>query len=76
MENNLTEFIKVNSSAINNAWYDNKKATLALEFKSGKNYFYDNVPYFVYEGLRSSVSKGKFINKHIIGKFETNSNKY
>lgn len=65
MKNNLTEFIRVNSSAINNAWYNNEEATLALEFKSGKNYYYNNVPYFVFEGFRSAESKGAFINKHI-----------
>ena len=69
MKNNLTEFITVNSAVIKNAWYSHSDNSLVLDFKSGSSYLYRDVPLFLFEGLRSSESKGSFINKYVITKF-------
>ena len=70
MNNNLTEFITVQSSAIKNVWYKPSLASLVVDYNNGSSYEYLNVPYFVFEGFRSAESKGRFINKHIKTRFE------
>ena len=70
MNNNLTEFITVNSSVIKNVWYKPSLASLVVDYNNGSSYEYLNVPYFVFEGIRSAESKGRFINKHIKTRFE------
>ena len=70
MKNNLTEFITVKSSVITNAWYKPSIASLVIDYQNGSSYEYINVPYFVFEGLRSAESKGNFINTHLKTKFE------
>jgi len=70
MKNNLTEFITVESSVISNAWYKPSQGMLVVDYENGSSYEYINVPYFVFEGLRSADSKGKFINTHIKTRFE------
>ena len=69
MKNNLTELITVNSAAIDNACYHHSDNSLILGFKSGVSYLYSDVPLFLFEGLRSSESKGSFINRYVITKF-------
>jgi len=69
MKNNLTEFITVDSAVIKNFWYSHSDNSLVLDFKSGSSYLYKDVPLFLFEGLRSSESKGSFINKYVITKF-------
>jgi hypothetical protein len=69
MNNNLTEFITVDSVVVKNVWYSHSDNSLILDFKSGSSYLYRDVPLFLFEGLRSSESKGSFINKHVIAKF-------
>ena len=69
MKNNLTEFITVNSAVIKNVWYSDSDNSLVLDFKSGASYLYRDVPLFLFEGLRSSESKGSFINRYVIAKF-------
>jgi len=61
--------VEVNSSAINTAEYEYNKYRLRLTFKNGDAYDYTKVPNFVFEGLRTSESKGKFINKHILSSY-------
>ena len=70
MKNNLTELITVKSSVITNAWYKPSVASLVIDYKNGSSYEYINVPYFVFEGLRSAESKGEFINTHLKTRFE------
>jgi hypothetical protein len=70
MENNLTEYITVKSSAIRDVWYKPSISSLVVEYVNGSSYEYLNVPYFVFEGFRSAESKGRFINKHIKSNFE------
>ena len=60
------QLIDVNSTAISTAKYEYESYKLRLVFKNGDAYDYTKVPNFVFEGLRLSESKGKFINKYIL----------
>ena len=58
--------VDVNSTAISTAEYEYDNYRLRLTFKSGDSYDYTKVPNHVFEGLRTSESKGKFINKYVL----------
>jgi hypothetical protein len=62
--------ISVNSTAIDSAGYMYDSYSLRLTFKNGRSYDYTKVPNHVFEGLRSSESKGKFINKYILKSYD------
>ena len=61
--------VDVNSTAIQTAEYENDNYRLRLTFKNGSSYDYTKVPNHVFEGLRTSASKGKFINKFILSSY-------
>ena len=61
--------VDVNSTAISTAEYEYDNYRLRLTFKNGDAYDYTKVPNFVFEGLRASKSKGKFINKHVLSTY-------
>ena len=61
--------IAVNSEAINTAEYEYDKYRLRLEFHGGQKYDYARVPNHVFEGLRTSTSKGTFINRYILQQY-------
>jgi DNA primase len=50
--------------------YDPEKATLRVVFVSGMIYDYKNVPEEEYIRMKTSGSKGIYLNKHIKGKYE------
>jgi len=52
------------------AGYDEKSHTLQVVFRTGDGYCYKNVPSFEYDGLMSAESKGKYMHKHIIGRYD------
>ncbi len=58
--------VDVNSTAISTAEYQYDKYRLKLTFTNGRSYNYTKVPNHVFEGLRVSESKGKFINKYVL----------
>jgi hypothetical protein len=60
------ETIEVNSKAIKKVTYSYSSNRLRLTFNNGKEYNYHSVELFIFEGMRTSKSIGKFINKHII----------
>jgi hypothetical protein len=62
--------VDVNSTAIQTAEYEYDNYRLRLTFKNGSSYDYTKVPNFVFEGLRTSESKGKFINKYILSTYK------
>jgi hypothetical protein len=66
----ITDIIQVNSSAIQRAKFNRQTNTLTLTFKNLAGYDYFNVPLQLFDGLRDSDSKGRFINKYIIGEFK------
>jgi len=61
--------VDVNSTAISTASYEYDSYRLRLTFKNGGKYEYSRVPVHVFEGLRSSESKGRFINKYVLSSF-------
>jgi len=66
----ITDIIQVNSTAIQRAKFNRETNTLTLTFKNLSGYDYFNVPLHLFDGLRDSDSKGRFINKYIIGEFK------
>ena len=61
--------VEVNSTAIDKADYEYDSYKLTLTYKNGSSYSYTKVPNFVFEGLRLSQSKGKFINKYVLSTY-------
>jgi hypothetical protein len=61
--------VNVNSTAISTAAYEYDSYRLRLTFQNGKKYDYRKVPNHVFEGLRTSESKGKFINKYVLNRY-------
>ena len=64
---NLVETLTVDSSAISEVAYYPNVERLFVIFKSGNEYEYLNVPTFIMNGLRDASSKGKFLNKYVLG---------
>ena len=62
--------VDVNSTAIQTAEYEYDNYRLRLTFTNGSSYDYTKVPNHVFEGLRTSASKGKFINKYILSSYK------
>lgn len=56
---------KVNSSNLDSVDYNHLTETLTIQFLSGHVYEYYNVPKFIYEGLMSAPSKGKYHHRYI-----------
>jgi len=50
--------------------YDASLQVLIVTYTSGKVYVYKGVPPEVYEEMRASGSKGRFLNYRIKGKYE------
>ena len=69
MRNNLLQTVDVDSTAIQTAEYEYDSYRLKLTYQNGSAYDYFKVPKFVFEGLRSSKSKGKFINNYILRQY-------
>jgi len=61
--------VDVNSTAIQTVEYEYDSYRLRLTFTNGSSYDYTKVPNHVFEGLRASASKGKFINKFILSSY-------
>ncbi|MGA2725661.1 MAG: KTSC domain-containing protein [Bryobacteraceae bacterium] len=53
----------VDSSNLASVGYDIKSAILEVEFQHGGIYRCFGVPLFVYQGLLSAASKGKYLNE-------------
>jgi len=60
----------VDSEMLVAAGYDEKSHSLMAVFRTGETYRYKNVPSFVYERLMSADSKGKFMHKYILNRFD------
>jgi hypothetical protein len=58
------------SSVIKSMDYDAAAAVLKIIFVSGVIYEYKNVPENVYQSMKSSSSKGAYLNTHIKNNFE------
>ena len=60
----------VDSEMLIAAGYDEKSHTLQVVFRTGERYRYKNVPSSEYDGLMSAESKGQYMHKHIIGRYD------
>jgi len=69
MRNLPLQALEINSEAIEKATYEYDNYKLCLTFTNKVKYNYHRVPNFVFEGLRLSKSKGKFINKHVLRQY-------
>jgi hypothetical protein len=69
MTNILSEYIEVNSSMIQTAFYDKRHRNLILTFNDGNRYLYEDVPSGTYEGLRTAESKGRYLHRNVIKLF-------
>lgn len=69
MEKILKEKIDVYSSMVDSVTYTPMKKTLLVKFNSGSKYVYSDVDSGTFEGLRSAVSKGAYLNRNVIRLF-------
>ena len=53
------------SSVVSKIYYDKDSLTLKIVFVSGMIYAYKNVPKSIYLAMKSSGSKGTYLNKYI-----------
>ena len=60
----------VESEMLVAAGYDDKSCMLQVVFTTGETYRYKEVPFDQFEALMSAESKGRFMQKHIIGHYE------
>ena len=60
----------VESEMLVAAGYEQKSHSLFVVFRTGEKYRYKNVPSFVYELLMSAESKGRFMHKYILNRFD------
>jgi hypothetical protein len=57
------------SSVVRNMSYDPASNTLRVVFVSGMVYDYQDVPETVYHAMKTSGSKGTYLNKYIKGHY-------
>ncbi len=57
------------SSVVSAISYDSQSQTLRVIFVSGTVYNYKEVPEQVYKEMKTSGSKGSYLNMHIKGKY-------
>lgn len=62
-------WISVDSSTMSRMAYDAARRVLAVEFKNGTRYEYFDVPSVIFDQMKSSESKGKYMAVHIKGRF-------
>ena len=60
----------VDSEMLVAAGYDAESHSLHVIFRTGEKYRYKNVPSFLYQELMSAESKGKFMHKYILGRYD------
>lgn len=63
------ELKEVVSSNIKKVGYDEEKKDLVVEFSSGTQYAYHNVPKEIYDNLFLAESVGKYVSANVKGKF-------
>lgn len=60
----------VSSSAIRAVGYDERTMRMKIVFTSGGAYDFCGVPLFVYVGLMTAGSKGRYYNLHIRDRYQ------
>jgi hypothetical protein len=61
--------VRLRSSMIDRAAFDEGSQELTLCFKAGRNYIYSGVPRAVFDALKSAASAGAYFNACIKGRF-------
>lgn len=64
------KWILVESSNINKIAFDLATQELCINFKPNNTYVYKNIPFYIWEGLYGSPSKGQFFHNFIKNKFD------
>ena len=64
------DFTPVESSMVLGVRYDQALFELEVIFRTGDKYCYKNVPRFVYEGFMNASSKGHYMRKYILGRYD------
>lgn len=57
------------STVVSNMAYDAVTSTLRIKFVSGLVYDYKNVPVEIYQAMKSSGSKGIYLNRYVKGNY-------
>jgi hypothetical protein len=65
IEDPIANWADIDSSFLSQIGYNKQSHRLGIKTKSGKEYWYDDVPTFVYEDFLAAGSKGEFFNKII-----------
>lgn len=65
----LSQPVKLKSSNLESAAYDDDSATLVITFKTGDSYQYENVPRAQYDGMLTAASPGAFFAANIKGRY-------
>ena len=63
------EYIDVSSSNIRAVGYDEANSSMHVKFNSGSLYEYRNIPYYIYEGMLSATSVGRYFHSHVKNSF-------
>jgi hypothetical protein len=58
------------SSVVSSMHYDSSSSTLRIIYVSGEVYDYLGVPGSIYKAMKSSGSKGTYLNKYIKGHYQ------
>ena len=66
-----TEILVVESEAIAYANYEHDTKKLYVMWKSGSGYTYHSVPLYVWRGLQTATSFGRFLVYEIKDKYQT-----
>jgi hypothetical protein len=61
----MPEMIYVDSSNVEAIGYDDNLQELHVQFVSGGNYIYHDVPRQIFDELMNAPSKGSFLNRQI-----------
>lgn len=68
-QNEIVDFIQVDSSHLKEVRYSKEKQELEIKFRNGDNYTYYQVPEEAYKELLQSNSKGKHFHTSIKGRY-------
>ena len=58
-------FVPVKSSTVDSVAFDSATGILGVRFKNGTEYHYFNVPEYIYNGLLSAKSVGKYLDENV-----------
>jgi hypothetical protein len=66
---NMLREVRLSSSTIERACYDEEEKSLSLWFKETGRYIYSDVPRAVFDGLKKAPSAGRYFNECIKRRF-------